>query len=88
MDKCVIVNTDWKDFVKHTKEKFSLVFLDPPYKAGFIDEVLEKIYETGILAEDAIIVCESGIEGVPVSPMVKESRSYKYGRVNINILRF
>ncbi|MGI6716991.1 MAG: 16S rRNA (guanine(966)-N(2))-methyltransferase RsmD [Eubacteriales bacterium] len=88
MDKCIILNNDWKDFLKRTKDKFSLIFLDPPYKAGFIDEVLERIYAADILAEDAIIVCESGVEGIPVSPNVKECRTYRYGRVHITILRF
>ncbi|MDD4125657.1 MAG: 16S rRNA (guanine(966)-N(2))-methyltransferase RsmD [Eubacteriales bacterium] len=88
MEKCVIINSDWKDFVKHAIDKYSLVFLDPPYKEGFLDEVLEKIYAAGILTDDAIVVCESGPDGVPVSPGVKDCKIYRYGRVHISIFRF
>lgn len=88
MDKCIILNSDWKDFVKHTKEKFSLVFLDPPYKAGFLDEVLEKIYENDILTDDAIVICESDIDGVPVPPDGKDCKIYKYGKTYVSIFRF
>ncbi len=88
MEKCVILNSDWKDFVKHTKDKFSLVFLDPPYKAGFLDEVLAKIYEYKILTDDAIVVCESDGDGVPVPPDGINAKIYKYGKTYISIFRF
>lgn len=88
MEKCVILNSDWKDFVKHTKEKFSLVYLDPPYKEGFLDEVLALIYERGILADDAIVICESDGSGIPIPPDGKNCRIYRYGKTYISIFRF
>ncbi|MBQ6042535.1 MAG: 16S rRNA (guanine(966)-N(2))-methyltransferase RsmD [Clostridia bacterium] len=88
MEKCVILNADWKDFVKHTKEKFSLVYLDPPYKEGFLDEVLALIFERGILAENAIVICESDAAGLPVPPEGVENRVYRYGKTYVTIFRF
>ena len=88
MEKCVILNADWKDFVKHTKEKFSLVYLDPPYKEGFLDEVLALIFERGILAENAIVICESDASGLPVPPEGVENRVYRYGKTYVTIFRF
>lgn len=88
MDKCVILNADWKDFVKHTKEKFSLVYLDPPYKEGFLDEVLGLVFEHGILDEGAIVICESDASGLPVPPEGVNNRVYRYGKTYVTIFRF
>ena len=37
------------------KEKFGLVFADPPYDKGFSQKVLEEVAETDILAENGIL---------------------------------
>ncbi|NCB09780.1 MAG: 16S rRNA (guanine(966)-N(2))-methyltransferase RsmD, partial [Bacteroidia bacterium] len=67
---------------------YSLIFLDPPYKEGFLDEVLEKIYAAGILTDDAIIICESDAAGVPIPPDEKDCKLYRYGRIHVSIFRF
>jgi len=41
------------------REKFDLVFLDPPYALHLIPDVLRRLHSAGILAEGARIVCES-----------------------------
>lgn len=90
MEKCRIITADWKDYLKGAKgkESFGLVFLDPPYKAGFLDEVLKKIFASDILAPDAIIVCESGEDGVPEPSDAYEQKLYKYGRTYVSIIRY
>ena len=71
---CRVICTDWRDFIKTApqrlgaKEKFNLVFLDPPYKAGFIDEIIKRTSVTGILADDCVFVCESAEDGIPLPP--------------------
>ena len=42
------------------KQRFDLVFLDPPYKLGLIPDVLKLLIDCGLLSEGAKIVCESG----------------------------
>lgn len=88
MDKCVILNADWKDYIKHAKDRFSLLYLDPPYKEGFLDEVLALIYSRGILAENAIVICESDAAGIPVPPENANCRVYRYGKTYVSIFRF
>lgn len=89
MEKCRVVTADWKQYLKGAKgkEAFELVFLDPPYKEGFIDEVLKRLYAADILASDAIIVCESEDNSVPVPTDGKEQKLYRYGRTNISIIK-
>ena len=38
------------------KNKFDLIFLDPPYKEKFLYELLKKIYKAKILDKDAITI--------------------------------
>lgn len=55
------------DYLSARKEKFDIIFLDPPYKQGLEVVAIEKIEESGILAEDGIIVVERSREDVPLS---------------------
>lgn len=89
MEKCRIVTADWKEYLKGAKgkEAFGIVFLDPPYKAGFIDEILKKLYVSDILAEDAIIICESAGDGIPGPVDGKEQKLYRYGQTYVSIIR-
>lgn len=87
--KCLISCMDWKAYVKSVagKEKFSLIFLDPPYKDGFLDQVLKCIFEADIVADDAIIVCESSMTGVPEPIENFRAKSYRYGKIYVTIFR-
>ena len=64
-DSCEILSTDWKPVLRRFsgREKFDLVFLDPPYAGGFLPKVLDEMLEKDSLASGAIIVCESADEG-------------------------
>ena len=43
------------------REKFTLIFLDPPYKDNVCTKVIEKIDSVGVLAEGGLIVAEHHI---------------------------
>ncbi len=64
LDVCEILSTDWQPVLRRfaNKETFDLVFLDPPYAGGFLPKVLAKMIEWDLLAEGAVIVCESADE--------------------------
>ena len=65
IDSCEILSTDWQPVLRRfaNKEPFNLVFLDPPYAGGFLPKVLCKMIEWDLLADGAVIVCESANEG-------------------------
>jgi 16S rRNA G966 N2-methylase RsmD len=46
------------------KEKYDIIFIDPPYKDKIIAEILKKIVKADIMSENSIIICESGDEDV------------------------
>lgn len=54
-----VLNCDAVNFIKTTKDKFSIIFLDPPYNRGFITPIIESIVENNLLTDDGIIVLES-----------------------------
>ena len=68
--------------------KFDIAFLDPPYKMGLLDEILNQLKNGGHLNDDAII-CVEADDGTNVLfdgyTLLKEK---KYGRVKIFILQF
>jgi 16S rRNA (guanine966-N2)-methyltransferase len=46
-------------------ETFDYIFMDPPYRKGYINEVLEMIFACGLPAENAIIVAEHSVSEPP-----------------------
>ena len=64
VDDCEILSTDWQPVLRRFsgREKFNLVFLDPPYAGGFLPKVLAKMIEWDLLSDGAVIVCESAAE--------------------------
>ena len=49
-------------FLKETKEKFDIVFVDPPYKLEVYKEVVDTLIKRDLLTSNGIIVLESDKE--------------------------
>ena len=71
---------------KNNPDVFDIIFLDPPYALGLLDEVLNYIEEHKLLNYEGLIVCEFD-NGTNVDikgyKLLKDKR---YGRVCVNIL--
>ncbi|ACN14227.1 putative small methyltransferase [Desulforapulum autotrophicum HRM2] len=69
-------------------KKFDLVFMDPPYRKGLIDAVLENSEFIDLLADNALVVCEHGAQenpGINISKLdITDQR--KYGKTQITFL--
>lgn len=87
MPKCRVITSDWEAYLKGCKDKFSLVFLDPPYTQKILYKVITVMEAKDVLSDNAIIVCESDNSGAPVMGMGYEQKDYKYGSTSITILR-
>ena len=84
-----VVRSDYLAFLKTTREKFDIVFLDPPYAEVFLENSLKMITEIDILQSGGIIVTER--------PLGKElpwdfsgyarSKDYKYSKTVLTIYR-
>ena len=76
-------------FLAACREKFDVVFLDPPYASGLLEKSLEALTGFDILREHGIIVCESGVEWTipPIAPPYEAGREYRYGQIKLTLCR-
>lgn len=66
-EKCRISAADYTSFIRGAagRDKYDIVFLDPPYNTGLLASSLKAISTADILSVGAVIVCESDCE-IPV----------------------
>ena len=84
-----VVQSDYLAYLERCKEKFQIIFLDPPYAEVFLETALKRITEIDILQSGGIIIAER--------PLGKElpwefdgysrSRDYKYGNTLLAVYR-
>ncbi|MCT4612923.1 MAG: 16S rRNA (guanine(966)-N(2))-methyltransferase RsmD [Clostridia bacterium] len=58
IDKADVKGLDVFGFIKSTDEKYDIIYIDPPYNAGFENELLKGIFENDILEESGYIILE------------------------------
>ena len=76
-----VIRSDYLSYLKRCKEKFDIIFLDPPYAEVFLENALKMITEIDILQSGGIIVTERplGKELMFEYPGYSRSKAYKYG---------
>lgn len=88
MAKAQVVATDALSFLDRPKDRFDLVFLDPPYASDMLLPALEKVAH--LVNDGGIIVCESD-EDAALPDKVNRftlDRVRSYGRVRIWIYHY
>ena len=80
-----VVQGEAISFLSSCKEKFDVIFLDPPYQSDLLARSLELIKKFDILSENGIIVGETALE-LPF-PTVEEpfemGKEYRYGKIKL-----
>ena len=51
--------TDFKLFLKETKDKYDLIFVDPPYKTNYIIDAVTLIEKYDLLKDNGLVILES-----------------------------
>ena len=84
-----VIRSDYLSYLNRCREKFDIIFLDPPYAEVFLENSLKRITEIDILQSGGIIVTER--------PLGKElpwdfegftrSKDYKYGKTLLTLYR-
>lgn len=66
-DRARVSAVDYKAFLKSAagKEKYDIIFLDPPYASDFVAQSLKMILEGDLLALGGKIICETDNGEVP-----------------------
>ena len=77
------------EYLARCREKFDIVFLDPPYAEVFLENALKRLSEIDILQSGGIIIAERplDIELSWVFPGFTRSKDYKYGKTLLTIYR-
>ena len=84
-----VVRADYMDYLKRCREKFDIIFLDPPYAEVFLENALKCIAEIDILQSGGIIVTERPLgKDLPWElEGFTRSKDYKYGNTILTIYR-
>jgi 16S rRNA (guanine(966)-N(2))-methyltransferase RsmD len=80
------VVTDSLSYLDRTMERYDIAFLDPPYRAGIMEDAIERVRLH--INDGGIIVCETGADEVlPEEIEGFSSKRYKYGKIALTIYR-
>lgn len=84
-----VIRSDYMAFLRTCKEKFDIIFLDPPYAEVFLENALKMITEIDILQSSGIIVTERpvGKDLLFDFPGFSRSKDYKYAKSILTIYR-
>ena len=84
-----VIKSDYLAYLKRCRDKFDIIFLDPPYAEVFLENALNCIAEIDILQTGGIIVTERPLgKDLPWNPEgFERSKDYKYGNTLITIYR-
>lgn len=74
------------DRLASNQVKLDIVFIDPPYKEGKYQEVMDLLINHNLLNENAIIVFEADRDIIINESCYSRRRDYKYGEINVAIL--
>lgn len=88
-DRAAFHGKDFSAFLGRAREKYGLIFLDPPYASGNLERALERITAIDIVTGNGIIVCESPAEHtLPTLPdPYEKGGEYRYGKIKVTIYR-
>ena len=84
-----VVQGDAISFLSGCRERFGVIFLDPPYQTQLLEQTLELVSKIDILSEHGIMICESPAERElpPLAPPYEKGREYRYGRIKLTVYR-
>ena len=92
-DECRYLVSDWRNYIRKAsgRDRYDLVFVDPPYSMQCCLDAAIRLAESGMLANGAIVVLESGEEEIDLTSLAKYEvlKSTHYGKKSfLNILLY
>lgn len=84
-----VLPSDARVFLNGCREKFDVIFLDPPYAGDLLEESLKTIAKIDIVTENGIIVCESSQDKVlpELEAPYEKGKEYRYGKIKVTLYR-
>lgn len=86
-DKADVIRSDYLSFLSRTRDTFDIAFLDPPYRAGLLENALNSV--TKVMSDYGIIICEhpsdidlpANVNGFSVT------KEYRYGSIVVTVYK-
>lgn len=88
-DRTKLLPSDARVFLAGCRERFDVVFLDPPYASDLLEESLKTIAKIDIVTENGIIVCETSLDKVlpELDAPYEKGKEYRYGKIKVALYR-
>lgn len=88
-DRARVIQGQALEVLERNGEKFDLVFLDPPYGSGLLEEALARLTGFDILNPRGIIIAEHPANRPlpPVQPPYALWKTYRYGKIAVTLYR-
>ncbi len=92
-EECRYIVSDWRNYIRKAagKDRYDLVFIDPPYAMECCSDAVFRLVGAGLLADGAIVVLESGEEDIDASAFsnFEVMKSTHYGKKTfVNVLLY
>ena len=86
-DASHVVEGDFSTFLLSNREKFDLVFLDPPYRTGLLQRALPLVTEH--MQPGGAVICEHPAEEeLPEEAgTFRKAKEYRYGKIKLTVYR-
>ena len=87
-----IIRADFRSAIARLKkdgESFDLVFVDPPYESGLLDKAAAELGDSGIVADDGVIVLEHFKKTEPPDSVcgIPLDKRRDYGQTSLSFYR-
>ena len=73
-------------YIQHCKEKFDIIFADPPYNLDNIDKIPDLIFDNNLLNDDGVLILEHGSK-LSFSDHKRLIDHRSYGKVNFSFFK-
>lgn len=82
-----VLRTEAVTFLKGNRKKYDIIFMDPPYSKGILQDTLP--YAVRNVNDGGVIICEHpyGEEMPQTVGIFSVYRDYKYGKIGITVYR-
>lgn len=78
-----LIKSDFRDFFSSNRKKYDIIFADPPYAAGFLNDFISKPEICGALKDDGMLVFETSSETAAEGNLLLPYRTAHYGKTQI-----
>ncbi len=90
INNAVVINDDYKNalyYFKNNNIVFDLIFLDPPYKFEYIDEIIRFIIDNNLINNKGLIICEFEFDIIKDYKELELYKEKKYGYKKVIIFK-